>query len=114
MNQVVDKISQWLQRFEFVKWDRFTETSDFYHIYGWIEREDNYKDFLVIDFDKKVGNPDFWISSSARFDEKIIEVLKHPETMALALNNAQCKRVEDYFCLKNKVQLSQKKGDEKE
>ena len=105
MDNITDKISQWLSRFEFVKWDRFIETEDFYHIYGWIDREDKYKDFLEIDFSKKTGVPEFWISSSARFDHTIIEVLKHPETMKLAINNANCKRVEEHFCLKNKVML---------
>ena len=104
-NKMIKKISRWLSKFEFVEWDRFIETNEFYHIYGWINRDDNYKDFIVIDFSKKTGLPDFWISSSHTFDHKIIEVLKHLETLKHAINNAQCKRVEDFFPIKNKVVL---------
>ncbi len=102
-------ISYWLGRFEFVRWDRFIELQESYCIYGWIDREkDNYKDFLFIEYSKKEKTIVFWLSSSATFDHKIIELLMHPETLALALNNAKCKRVEDFFDVKGAIKLKKK------
>ncbi len=107
--KVKKNISNWLNRFEFVKWDRFIETQSFFHIYGWIEREDQYKDFLVVNFDKRTGKPEFWISSSARFDYKIIEVFKHLGTMKLAINIAQCKRADAFFDVVNTTRLKERR-----
>lgn len=106
--EIKTKIENWLERFEFVKWDRIIPIGQEYFIYGWIQRKDKYKDFLIISFDINEGIPLIWLSSSAKYDLPILEVFKHPETMPLALNNAQCKRVEDNFNIRNSITLENK------
>ena len=84
-----------LKSLPFVKWDRYTANS----YYGWIDREDSYKDFVVISF---YGINDIgYITSSVKYDEKVGTLLgiaddeRHP-----------CKRIEHQFKLKNCIKLN--------
>ncbi len=65
------KITIILNKFPFVKWDRFVEGKSIYTFYGWIFRKDKHEDFLVIEID--INDNDFspwFITSSARYSQK--------------------------------------------
>ena len=97
------RLKSWLHRFPFVKWDRFIDLGYAYSIYGWIEREDSYKDFLVLEFSKKEQKIIHWISSSVIYDNKITSILGNRNN----LDNVECERVEKYIDLPNVIKLFQ-------
>lgn len=60
-----------MNMFPEVAWDRWTERRDGITVYGWIERTDGYKDFMVILID--LAGRSFhirFITSSARYSEE--------------------------------------------
>ncbi len=85
-----DNIKFWMEKFPFVKWDRFIESKLHYQVFGWIDREDNYKDFMLIIFLKETGAIVYWISSSHTRHEEIIKLLGKR-----AVNNFPCQRIAD-------------------
>lgn len=91
-----------------VRWDRFVneisdgipdETTPIYTMYGWIDREDTYKDFVLVTFTWD-GSFVYYTSSakySKIFDERI---------NGTSENHTDCERVEDWFPeIKNVVRL---------
>jgi len=74
-----------------VAWDRFTERHDGMTVYGWVGREDAYKDFMVIIIEL-VGSSFFirFLTSSARYSEEF-------SRRAGGTRHISCKRVEGVF-----------------
>ena len=94
-----------------VKWDRFiretsVEPTDeldgatvVYTLYGWIDREDLYKDFVLIMFEWD-GSFTYW-TSSALYSE-----IFHERIHGDVSGHTDCERVEDWFPeIKNVVRL---------
>ncbi|MCF8070049.1 MAG: hypothetical protein K9L30_15820 [Desulfobacterales bacterium] len=75
-----------LKKLSFVNWDRYFEFEGGKSFFGWIERDDNYKDFILLDF---VGKEIGFATSSKKFSKKIARILNQ--------EHSDCKRVE-YFC----------------
>ena len=86
INQVVDyRLRSVLKRLKPIpiQWDRFTEEA----IYGWIERGDGKRDFIVIYYglensDNKLEEDTYWgfTTSSAKYSKKIFELItQHDE-----------------------------------
>lgn len=86
-------VTEVLEKLNFVKWDRFSG----FFVFGWIEREDSYKDFVVVEFVN--GNPVMFVTSSKKYSKKISKLLY------LEVSHEKCKRVEDYFLIKNSIKL---------
>lgn len=59
-----------------IKWDRYTVYKDRFTLFGWIDRTDGQRDFVVIDFDDNCELKDIsFVTSSAKYSEKIAELL---------------------------------------
>lgn len=94
------KIPEILEMFDFVRWDRYTEREDgnFHRCYyGWIDREDKKKDFLVLVFSKD-GRINYITSSTEKHYEinKVLGIYNQPP---------RCKRVEHKWDIKNSIKL---------
>ncbi len=65
-----------------------------------MERKDNYKDFLVLEFSQtRSGKLDiYFITSSAKYDPQIKRLLKVTDTQ-------KCRRVEEFFRIENMIRL---------
>lgn len=100
-----DEIKRILNLFPEVLWDRYIEdrggtTEDDYsdvrtdYFYGWITREDQYKDFMILSMQE-----DGWsyLTSSSKYSA---EFHKRMETKA---EHTDCDRVEDLFPLEVNV-----------
>ena len=63
----------------FVEWDRYLlcgcDKGDFTRVYGWIDREDNYKDFVVLDFLHRSREVVYICSSSSEYSERICTII---------------------------------------
>lgn len=92
-----EEILKLLEKFTFVMWDRFTEEDGFYVFYGWIERKDKYKDFLVITID---GEFTWFCTSSAKYSNLIDKILSFP---TVSKQHNKCIRVESKFEIKNSI-----------
>jgi len=79
-------IAQVLKKLSFVNWDRYFGEEDL-TFFGWIDREDNYKDFLVLNFFSDGGIS--FSTSSAEHTKEIADILN--------LEHSDCHRIE-YFC----------------
>jgi hypothetical protein len=84
-----------LEKFNFVNWDRYFGEAENLTFFGWIDREDNKKDFLVLDFSL---NPLWFATSSKIYSKKISEIL--------GVNHSDCKRVEDFCDIQNMIKLN--------
>ena len=47
-------------------------------IYGWIDREDNYKDFVLLEFDLTTKEAYCLATSSSKYSKKISKLLNEP------------------------------------
>lgn len=95
----MEKLSKFLKKFKFVKWDRYVATElNSYYIYGWIEREDSYKDFIVIEWDEDSTMGGWFITSSAKWDEEIKKIMGTNGGKA-------CQRVEHLVDISNSIKL---------
>lgn len=90
-------ISQVLRQLDFVEWDRYYSFGRDLAFYGWIEREDQYKDFLVIVVDNEHKQVTGYHCSSAKYSEKVGEQLN--------IGHSECQRVEDKLAIDNMVKL---------
>lgn len=107
--QDVAWISQVLEQFPFVQWDRFVHFKNIVRVFGWIEREeDEYKDFVYFEFNLGQSNILYLGSSSDKYSEKINDILN--EILDEDGGHASCQRVENQFNVENSVQLGG--GDE--
>ena len=81
----------------FVLWDRFTvgEDGTRYIFYGWIKREDEYKDFVVMEYftpEHDTYDGFSFVTSSAKWSEEICRIVYgHVE------DHEDCIRIEDHF-----------------
>ncbi len=76
-----------------VTWDRFTEQTDGYYIYGWIQRTDKQRDFVLLEF---WTNEDgllqgTFVTSSAKYSAAIYKFLYHDEP-----GHTSCKLIKDF------------------
>jgi len=100
---LLTELKEDLESMPFAQWDRFTTgewgDNEYVQVYGWIDRKDAYKDFvLVILWDNGQG---FFTTSSTEYTEDIFQVLFDD---SLDEHN-DCQRVEDYLNIENKVEL---------
>jgi hypothetical protein len=95
-----------LERPEFVEWDRFVVKDDdgtqCVHLYGWIDREDIYKDFVVVRFWPDSEMFDF-ITSSDRHSEELHRIWFGEQDLD---DHNACRRVEHTFDVQNAVELN--------
>lgn len=93
----------------FVMWDRFWEGEDGATTFGWIAREDSYKDFVYISYEynsiksrrEKADVWDmFWGTSSERYTKEIGEILTKSS------KHNDCRRVEYNFDITNCIVLT--------
>ncbi|HEA65079.1 MAG TPA: hypothetical protein ENI02_02945 [Candidatus Aminicenantes bacterium] len=86
-----------LKKLDFVNWDRYFGVGNDLTFFGWIDRKDGYKDFVVIDF---IGKEISFATSSKEYSKKIADLLN--------VEHSDCERVE-YFCdLPNVIKLKEK------
>lgn len=97
-------IKRTLSNFEFVEWDRYIERSSSFgcetKVYGWIEREDDYKDFIVLKFIEHTMSVELIATSSARKEEEI-----HKRLTGDSIDSMKCQRVENRFDIDNSIRL---------
>ncbi|MFA5013920.1 MAG: hypothetical protein WC549_00065 [Actinomycetota bacterium] len=94
--EIIAKITDWLNKLPAVKWDRMNEKKGHLYVFGWIDRNDTYKDFFLIDFID--GEPVDYCSSNVLYN--------HPYRDILGLYTEQCKRIEAILPdVKNAVKL---------
>ena len=93
------KIESTLRKFTFVQWDRFVDMPDKIMIYGWMERKDEHKDFIILTFWRN-GDPTGYIQSSAKNASKIRKILEIKKKVSIP-----CQRVEHHFRVKNSIKL---------
>jgi len=89
-----------LLKFTFVMWDRFIDLGNILQFYGWMERGDRYKDFIVLCIDKNTGNTGY-TNSSEKNASKIRKILKIKKS-----GTSQCQRVEHHYGVKNSIKLT--------
>lgn len=91
-------IEQTLEQLDFVQWDRWYELGGhLIAVFGWIDREDQYKDFVLLEINVDRAEVVAYYTSSAEYTEKIGEILN--------MDHSACKRVEDYLDVENAVML---------
>lgn len=90
------EVEKTLKKFKFVMWDRFVHHDKIcVTFYGWIDREDSYKDFLVATW---TDGEWWWVTSSAKYDQQIKEIFGEKEGIP-------CQRVQYHFEVKNCIKL---------
>lgn len=96
-NKKIDtKVLNILKKMSFVNWDRYI--GDTY--YGWIDRKDSYKDFVVVTLPTKMLGWVEFITSSKKYSKQISKILGFAKN-----EHNTCKRIEDKFELKNCIHL---------
>jgi hypothetical protein len=86
-----------LNKLSFVRWDRFAGEN----YYGWIDREDGKKDFIVIWFIESDVHDFGYVTSSSKYSKKICKLL-----YGKSKEGSPCQRIEDnYPNIKNVVKL---------
>lgn len=89
-------IEKVMNKLPFIKWDRYhyyKDTRPIITVFGWIDREDSYKDFVVLEFDTNKQLLYFIATSSAKYSKKISEIL--------GSKHFPCERVESTFEVDN-------------
>lgn len=92
-----DYIESILNIFPEVAWDRYIDDESGYIFYGWIDREDSYKDFMVIEMDKDGGY--YFITSSAKYSAEFLQRI-NPDSI-----HSDCIRIESNFEPKNMIRI---------
>lgn len=93
-------VEKYLAELQFVTWDRWVrlDSTDIV-VYGWIDREDEYKDYVEVTFDLNKLKIPRYSTSSDEYSEKICKILYDDA------GHTPCRRVENTFRIKNKVEL---------
>ena len=94
-------VEELLDRLSMVTWDRFVECGDSVTVYGWIDRDDEYKDYIQIE----IWPSDEYVSfttSSEEHTEEIHELLFGADTVG---DHNECQRVENHFDVEQAVTL---------
>jgi hypothetical protein len=101
-------IEQKLEALEFVEWDRFTHWREengpeIVRVFGWIDREDQCKDFVHLEFRADVDGFElvFLGTSSEEYSKRINELLYDDGT------HVDCRRVENQLDVENAVRLDE-------
>jgi len=96
-----------LERLQFVEWDRFTvgemDGYQYVDVYGWIERDDDYKDFVWTRFWPNTETVEY-TTSSDEYSEKIQIEWFGKDSLD---NHNSCRRVEHGFEISNAVELTE-------
>lgn len=102
-------IEEKLELLDFVEWDRFTQWREedgpnVVRAFGWIDREDHYKDFVHLEFNADVDGYQVYFlgTSSSEYSKEINEIL-HDNS-----EHVDCQRVEDQFEVENAVELEER------
>ena len=77
------------RRLDFVTWDRYAQDPTSITSYGWITREDDRSDFIVLELDLKSGDVSY-TTSSAQYTEEISRRLYGSTD-----THNTCQRIED-------------------
>jgi len=100
-----DWIAGHLESLPFVEWDRFVvgemNGHQFIDVYGWIGRDDEYKDFIWSRFWPSNESIEFTTSSDT-YSTQISEIWFGDSS-----NHNGCQRVEDTFDVENAVTLDE-------
>jgi hypothetical protein len=95
-----DLCAPWLNRLPFVRWDRFVaEPSGDIAVFGWIDRDDNRADFVLVLWEDAAplpGPPCYWTSSAAHSKE-IGQLLYGDQPWFSADEHIDCERVDESF-----------------
>ena len=94
MNDQISMIEATLLPIEHVTWDRYTNSGDNWIIYGWIDREDAYKDFITVEFDFDADMSGFgysYVTSSAKYSEYFHDMFEMTD------EHVPCQRAENTF-----------------
>lgn len=83
-------VQSFLNLFPEVAWDRWTGTGDRLTVFGWIDRRDSYKDFMVVIFEDEVIR---FITSSALHSASFSKRIGGE-------NHVDCRRVEGVFSVR--------------
>lgn len=63
-----------------IEWDRFTEEGGDYNIYGWIQRSDGQRDFVLLMLDRKDDKiKGGFVTSSAKYSAAICQFMFNEE-----------------------------------
>jgi hypothetical protein len=92
-------IESTLRELGFVEWDRYYSYGSDLAFFGWIDREDQYKDFVVVVLDNQNRLIRGYHTSSAEYTEKIAEILD--------IGHSECQRVEDMLAIDNMVEVEE-------
>lgn len=87
----------------YVRWDRFIlwgrKIESGVTVYGWIDREDQYKDWVCLHFD--IDGDVNYETSSARYSLDIFKRLNNGD----GRGHRRCKRVEHFFKARRAIKL---------
>ncbi len=93
-------LEPFMEKLDFVQWDRFTNGEGFVNCFGWINRPDGRSDFVLLAIWDGHEEPHFW-TSSAQYSEEIARRLYGD-----AEGHVSCQRVEHAgLSLSNMVRL---------
>ena len=81
-----------LAKLSFINWDRYFGEGNNLTFFGWIDRKDKYKDFVVLDFS---GENIWFATSSKKYSREIADILNQTHSV--------CKRVEHFCDLPNVI-----------
>lgn len=99
-----------LEQAEFVDWDRFVVATlddgrQYVDVYGWIDREDDYKDFVWTRFwpdnDQRIMD---YTTSSDEYSEELTRIWFGEEAVE---DHNECRRVEHAFDIGNVIELGE-------
>lgn len=94
-----EQVIEQLDAFSFVAWDRFVDQGSVLTVYGWIARDDERSDFVVLVFED--GRVRDGVTSSAARSPEIAALL------GMMGEHVDCERVEDRFgAVANPVRLA--------
>jgi hypothetical protein len=98
-------VRAWLSHFAFVRWDRFVYYRDEHgkaiEVYGWITRKDAKSDFAILYLYENRQIVDY-MTSSKKYSKLFFTEITHRKT---AHGHQRCKRVEDFFPVRNAIRL---------
>lgn len=95
MDDDLEETRKWaaevLNSLPFVRWDRLVADEGMLRVYGWIDRDDQYQDFILIDF-LDTGGFRFVTSAAARHEDILAGLYGSAD-----VGGETCRRVEDVF-----------------
>lgn len=97
-----------LSRLKMVKWDRFTFDAEgerqWVLAYGWIDRPDAHKDFIVVDYWPEVREMHL-VQTSSPDSENLMKQIDVINNFGKPSQHNKCRRIEDYFQVPNCIRL---------